>query len=129
MSNNGVLDSMCNILEEQRKDDNSHCPSDEDTRQNQKDSNWDNNTTIVDNNEEIGEWVDDGDEGEEERISLSLIGKIWSNRVLNPTTFMTTIKNVWVTQYGVDVSMIGQNMYQFQFCHWWDKEKVLKGQP
>lgn len=42
---------------------------------------------------------------------------------------MKTIKNVWVTQHGVDTSMIGKDLFQFQFYHWKDKEKVLSGQP
>lgn len=79
--------------------------------------------------EEASEWVDEGNEDEEDQISLGLIGKLWSERSLNPTAFMTTIKNVWVTQYDVYINMIGRNLYQFQFYHWRDKEKVLAGQP
>lgn len=70
------------------------------------------------NTDEICEWVDDGDEEEEDRISLGSIGRLWSERIL--TAFTSTIKNVWVTQYGVDVSMIGKNIYRFQFYHWHD---------
>lgn len=79
--------------------------------------------------DEACEWLDDGNEEEEDRLSLSLIGKLWTKRSLNPTAFMSTIKNVWVTQHGVDISMIGKNTFQFQFYHWKDKEKVLNGQP
>lgn len=79
--------------------------------------------------EDVLEWLHDDDEEEDNRISLGLIGKLWSERILNPTAFMATIKNVWVTQHGFDVNMIGKNLYQFQFYHWRDKEKVLRGQP
>lgn len=65
--------------------------------------------------EEVGEWVNDGDETKENCLALGLIRKIWSYRTPNPTAFMTTIKAVWVTQHGVDVSVIGKNLYQFQF--------------
>lgn len=75
------------------------------------------------------EWVDDDNEEEEDRISLGLVGKLWSDRTLNPMAFITTIKNVWVTNHGVDINMIGKNSFQFQFYHWRDKEKVLAGQP
>lgn len=81
----------------------------------------------MEDHEEAVEWVNDGDDEEENHISLGLVGKLWSNRILNPTAFMNTIKNVWVTQHGVDVSIIGKNMFQFQFYHWRNKEKVLKG--
>lgn len=70
-----------------------------------------------DTQDDICEWVDDGDNEEEERIALRLVGKLWSDRILNPTAFMATIKNVWVTQNGVDVKMIGKNLYQFQFYY------------
>lgn len=79
--------------------------------------------------EEACEWLDNGDKDEEERISLSLVGKLWSERTLNPYAFMATIKNVWVTKYGVEINMIGKNIFQFQFFHWKDKERVLGGQP
>lgn len=79
--------------------------------------------------DEVCEWLDGGNEEEEERISLGLIGKLWSERFLNPTTFIATIKNVWVIQHGVDINMIGKNTFQFQFYHWKDKERVLNGQP
>lgn len=79
--------------------------------------------------EDVCDWVEDGNDEENDRISLGMVGKLWSERVLNPTAFMTTIKNVWVTQHGVDVKMIGKNLFQFQFYHWRDKEKVMKGQP
>lgn len=79
--------------------------------------------------EEVCKWVDDGNDEEEERISFGLVGKLWSERTLNPTAFMSNIKNVWAAQHGVDINMIGKNLYQFQFYHWRDKERVLKGQP
>ncbi|CAO2815941.1 unnamed protein product [Amaranthus hypochondriacus] len=43
------------------------------------------------------DWVDDGDEEEEDQICLGLIGRLWSERILNLTVFTSTIKNVWVT--------------------------------
>lgn len=78
--------------------------------------------------DEVCEWLDDGNEEEEGRTSLGLIGKLWSERFLNTTAFMTTIMNVWVIQHGVDINMIGNNTFQYQFYHWKDKEKVLNSQ-
>lgn len=83
----------------------------------------------IEGKEDVCEWLEDGNKEEEERISLGLIGKLWSERILNPNAFMSTIKNIWVTQHGVDINMIGKNLFQFQFYHWRDKERVLGGQP
>lgn len=48
-------------------------------------------------NDDVCEWADDGNDEEEERISLGLLGRLWSERTLNSNAFITTIKNVWVT--------------------------------
>lgn len=74
-------------------------------------------------------WDDEGDEGQEDRLSLALVGKIWSNRSINPNAFITTMKGIWVTRYGLDINHVGKNTFQFQFFHWKDKEKILAGQP
>lgn len=66
---------------------------------------------------------------EDERIALGLVGRLWSERFLNPNAFITKIKNVWVLKHGFDISTIGKNTFQFQFYHWKDKEKVIMGQP
>lgn len=47
--------------------------------------------------EDVCEWIDEGDKDEEERISLGLVERLWSEKILNPNAFMATIKNVWVT--------------------------------
>ena len=47
-----------------------------------------------DTNEEVSEWVDEGNEDKEDRISLGMVGKLWSEHSLNPNVFMITIKNV-----------------------------------
>lgn len=91
------------------------------------------NDKAIDNNgsdnDEVCEWADEGNEEEDEQLSMGLIGKLWSDKSLNSTAFMATIKNVWVIQYGVDINLIGKNLYQFQFYHWREKERVLNGQP
>lgn len=77
------------------------------------------------------EWVEDGEEVEEDndRITLGLVGSLWSSRVPNPNAFISTMKNVWAVKYGVEIVNIGRNLYQFQFFHWLDKEKIKDGQP
>lgn len=78
---------------------------------------------------DVCEWTEEGNDEEDDRITLGLIGKLWSDRILNVNAFITTIKNVWVTQHGVDINVIGKNLFQIQFYHWRDKDKIFKGQP
>jgi uncharacterized protein DUF4283 len=74
-------------------------------------------------------WEDDVGEEEEKRLALGLIGHIWTERTVNSNAFMNTIKSIWALKYGIEISNIGRNKYQFQFHHWKDKRKVLEGQP
>lgn len=61
--------------------------------------------------EDVCVWTKEGNDDEEERISLGLIGKLWTDRTLNSNAFISIIKNVQVTKYGVDINMIGKNLY------------------
>lgn len=69
MSTNEVLDPLCNNMEERHTDDNSLYHSDEDVAPVQKDSIRANEIIGEDSNEDVGKWVDDGDEGEHDWIS------------------------------------------------------------
>lgn len=71
----------------------------------------------LDDCEKVVEWVDDGsdEDTENDRLELGLIGKLWTNRCPNPTAFISTLKNVWMVKYGVDIINIGRNLYRFQF--------------
>ena len=51
------------------------------------------------------------------------------NRQPNPVAFISTMKNIWAVINGVDITNVGRNLYQIQFYHWRDKQKVLLGQP
>lgn len=84
-----------------------------------------------DREEDEAEWVvgDEGDEGESAKLALSLVGKIWSMRVPNPSAFMATMKGIWMVRHGLDISHIGKNLFLMQFFHWRDKQKILDGQP
>lgn len=79
----------------------------------------------------VGEWDEGGEEEEadNDRVSLGLIGRLWTNRNPNPTAFISTMKTVWTVKYGVELVNIGRNLYQIQFFHWRDKKKILDGQP
>lgn len=75
------------------------------------------------------EWDDEIGEEEENKLALGLIGCIWTERNINPTAFMNTIKSIWAPKFGLEISNIGKNVYQFQFHHWRAKRKVMDGQP
>ncbi|KAL2899240.1 hypothetical protein RDABS01_024322 [Bienertia sinuspersici] len=79
--------------------------------------------------EEAIVWEENEVEDEDDRIELSLVGKIWTNRNVNMKAFITTMENVWQPKYGVEISNIGKNLYMCQFHHWKDKQYVLNEQP
>lgn len=83
----------------------------------------------VKDQEEAVCWVEEGEEDDDARVELGLVGKIWTKRRINATAFMDTMKSVWQPSHGVDISSLGDNTFVFQFHHWRDKNKVVEGQP
>lgn len=79
--------------------------------------------------EEAVDWVVEGEEEEDARIELGLVGKVWTKRTINVKAFMNTMQQVWQPLHGVDISSIGANTFTFQFHHWRDKNRVVEGQP
>lgn len=76
------------------------------------DHNDDTQKTLKENPlEESVEWDDTGEEEEDEeaRMSLGLVGKIWTKHDINSNAFMTVMKNVWQPIHGLDISSIGDN--------------------
>lgn len=74
-------------------------------------------------------WEDDIGKDEANRLALGLICKIWTSRMVNPNAFISTINGIWALKHGLEISNIGKNLYQLQFHHWRDKNKVVDGQP
>ncbi|KAL2928557.1 hypothetical protein RDABS01_006570 [Bienertia sinuspersici] len=91
--------------------------------------NGDKEETSEEKEDDSIEWRDDGEEEEEDRVALSLMGELWTKRSINNKAFMSTIKGVWQLKYVVDIRNIGKNKFLFQFYHWKDKNRVLEGQP
>lgn len=79
--------------------------------------------------EEAIEWNDEGEEEEEARMELGLVGKLWTKRSIKVNAFMTTMKNIWQPTHSLDISSMGDNTFVFQFHHWRDKRRVVEGQP
>lgn len=91
-------------------------------------SNQDGEGPQVDEEEAI-KWDLDEEDNEDAKLSLIIIGKVWSKRNINANALMTTKKNVWNPSNGMEAKVIGKNKFSFQFYHWRDKYRVLKNQP
>uniref|UniRef100_A0A803MYR8 Endonuclease/exonuclease/phosphatase domain-containing protein n=1 Tax=Chenopodium quinoa TaxID=63459 RepID=A0A803MYR8_CHEQI len=50
--------------------------------------------------EEVIEWDDNGEDDENARIELALVGRIWTIRNVNVNAFIVTMKEVWQPKYG-----------------------------
>lgn len=74
-------------------------------------------------------WQDEGDDDDDARVELGVVGQIWTKRHINAPAFMATMKNVWQPSHGLDISSIGENKFMFQFYHWRDKKRVMEDQP
>ena len=81
--------------------------------------------------EEGIECVEDSvdEENDNDRITLGLIGKLWTHRTPNPSAFIFMMKSIRVVKNGVDITNIGRNLYQFKFFHWRRRQKIVMGQP
>lgn len=88
-----------------------------------------NKESFPEDEDEPISWCEDGGDDDDNRVELGLVGKVWIDRLINPSAFITTMKGIWRVQAGLDISNIGRNLFQFQFYHWKDKERVLAGQP
>ncbi|KAL2892758.1 hypothetical protein RDABS01_008667 [Bienertia sinuspersici] len=69
----------------------------------------------VDEDDQV-DWIFDGEEEENARVELGLIGRIGTHQNINANAFMSTIRNVWQPKHKLDISNI-------------DKQRVLDGQP
>ena len=112
-----------------RNDERSLNPQKSETRVSEQKNKNTMTEESVGEDEEAVVWVDEGEDEEEARLALGVVGKIWTDRHINVNAFMSTMKNVWQPASGVDISNIGPNTYVFQFHHWRDKQRVMERQP
>ncbi|TXG57331.1 hypothetical protein EZV62_018644 [Acer yangbiense] len=68
---------------------------------------------------------DDG----EKRLGLKLVGKILSNKLVNWDAFMHLIPKIWKIKQGVDIEVVGENIFSFTFRCGEDRRQVLQGGP
>ncbi|XP_057793093.1 uncharacterized protein LOC131009698 [Salvia miltiorrhiza] len=64
-----------------------------------------------------------------DQISLTLVGRVWTERSVNAFGLMDTMKQIWNPAKGVTCREIQTNLFSFQFNSSRDVERVKAGQP
>ncbi|KAL2902768.1 hypothetical protein RDABS01_027850 [Bienertia sinuspersici] len=85
--------------------------------------------SITSDEEEIVEFSDPNDKSIEDKVNLSLVGKIQTVRPYNFNAFRNTMNQIWSLTKKAVFREIENNMFVIQFFHWRDKEKVMNGRP
>ncbi|KAL2931460.1 AT hook-containing protein attf-4 [Bienertia sinuspersici] len=81
----------------------------------EKDISTDKHSEKEEETSEVIEWEEDTGEEEEDRLTLGLVGKVWSNRTINVKAFISTMKSVWNPKH--------------EFFYWRDKHRIVEEQP
>lgn len=79
--------------------------------------------------EDVIDLVDDSEEVVDEKLSLRLVGRLFTEKPVNFEALKRTMSLVWSLREGVVIRPIESNLFLFQFFHWKDREKVLNGRP
>lgn len=66
---------------------------------------------------------------ETKRFNLCLLGRLWTDSTFNAGALQATIKQIWRVKDGVEIRIIGDNLFSCQFFTWRDKERVIQGEP
>ncbi|KAL2939335.1 hypothetical protein RDABS01_000167 [Bienertia sinuspersici] len=85
--------------------------------------------TLTNEEDEIVEFDMSNDQNLDNKVNLSLVGKIKTPRPYNFNAFKNTMNQVWSLSRKALFREIENNMFIIQFFHWRDKEKVLNGRP
>lgn len=75
------------------------------------------------------EWIVEGEEEEETKAALAVVGRLWTERNVSANALIGTMKRVWNPKHGLQANCIEKNVFFFQFHHWKDKEHVMDAQP
>ncbi|KAL5760460.1 hypothetical protein ACOSP7_018973 [Xanthoceras sorbifolium] len=63
------------------------------------------------------------------KLSLCLVGKIWTNKQVNREAFRATNPKIWRTKHEVQVEVLQENIFVFHFRNYEDRQRVLSGGP
>lgn len=99
------------------------CLEEEETRTVASDGN------VSEEDEECVAWDEGGSLDEDRRITLGLVGKVWTERFVNPNAFISTMKGIWRFQHGVEINNIRNNLFNSNFTIGRIRRKFLGGNP
>lgn len=69
------------------------------------------------------------DEDTDLKISLILVGKLYTNKSFNVEAMQKTIQSIWKIREKISVRTVDTNLFVFQFNNANDKARVLEGCP
>ncbi|TXG46581.1 hypothetical protein EZV62_027919 [Acer yangbiense] len=72
-----------------------------------------------------GDLKDDG----ARKLSLSLVGKVLANRLINREVFKRVLSKIWKVREGIIIEVVGENTFTFHFQNLEDRRRVLIGRP
>ncbi|KAL2942889.1 Alpha-1 2-mannosyltransferase MNN21 [Bienertia sinuspersici] len=84
---------------------------------------------ILDEEDDVADLNEVVGEKEEEKLALTLVGRVLIVRTYNFEALQKTLKQIWPLSKGAVFRTIESNLFAIQFFHWKDKEKVLAGAP
>jgi hypothetical protein len=58
-----------------------------------------------------------------------LIGKVWSNKIVNKEALQSVLSIIWRTVGGVKFKYLKDNVWLFEFADKNDKQGVMNGKP
>ncbi|TXG57659.1 hypothetical protein EZV62_015488 [Acer yangbiense] len=64
-----------------------------------------------------------------QRLALSLVGKVISNKMINRDVFMGAMGRVWQVSDCVEIEFVSSNIFMFHFNNLGDRTRVLNGGP
>ncbi|TXG69352.1 hypothetical protein EZV62_004287 [Acer yangbiense] len=64
-----------------------------------------------------------------QRMALSLVGKVLTNKMVNREAFMGLIGRIWRVEEGLEIELVKHNVFKFQFYSAIDRCRVLECGP
>ncbi|KAK1550231.1 hypothetical protein Q3G72_015866 [Acer saccharum] len=65
----------------------------------------------------------------ENRLALSLVGKVLKKKLINREVFMSVMNKIWRVNGGVQIELVEGNIFVFYFSNLEDRQRILKGGP
>ncbi|KAL5819222.1 hypothetical protein ACOSQ4_023064 [Xanthoceras sorbifolium] len=63
------------------------------------------------------------------KLTLSLVGKVISNKAINREAFRSIIPKIWKTTNDIYIEVLSNNIYVFYFRSMEDRKQILAGEP